>query len=165
MQIKENTVVTLTYVLKLDSGEIVDTADEQNPFAFIHGIGATLPAFDQNLKGLLASETFAFSLTAQDGYGEYDPAKVVPVPKEAFAGAPPEMVIEKGKTLPMQDNQGNMFWATITEVFADGGVQMDLNHPLAGKSLHFSGTVVSVREATREELDHGHVHGPGGHHH
>jgi FKBP-type peptidyl-prolyl cis-trans isomerase SlyD len=165
MQIEKNAVVTLTYVLKLDSGEIVDTASLESPFAFIHGIGQTLPAFDQNLQGLTESAVFAFSLTAEDGYGTYDASKMITVPKSAFDGAPPELEIAKGKTLPMQDNHGNLLWATITEVMPDGAVQMDLNHPLAGQNLHFSGTVVNVRAATLEELDHGHVHGPGGHHH
>lgn len=165
MQVNEKMVVSLTYALKLDSGEIVDNATLEKPFQFIHGIGATLPAFDKNLSGLKANESFSFSLTAEEGYGSHDPSRLIRVPKEAFAGAPPELEIAVGKTLPMQDGEGNLLWATVTEIFEDGSVELDLNHPLAGQNLHFAGTIVSVRPATLDELDHGHVHGPGGHHH
>ena len=163
MEISKNKVVTLTYVLKLDSQETVDSSTEDNPFAFIHGIGQTLPSFDGGLAGKKAGDTFEFSINADNAYGAYNPGYVHTLPKTAFEGAP-EGTLEVGRTVPMQDNEGNPLMGVIQEV-SDTGVKMDFNHPLAGQNLHFTGKILEVREATKSELDHGHVHGPGGHHH
>lgn len=169
MDIKPQNVVSLTYQLKLDTGEVVDQSTEESPFAFIHGIGQTLPAFDEALEGKKAGDEFEFSLTAENGYGEYQPEHVQVLPKDIFAEAP-EGTLELGKTLPMRvgdpanpDTLQTVF-GTINEM-TEENVTMDFNHPLAGKNLNFSGKVLEVREATNVELDHGHVHGPGGHEH
>ncbi|RRN77744.1 peptidylprolyl isomerase, partial [Pseudoxanthomonas sp. SGD-10] len=106
---------------------------------------------------------YAFSLAAADAYGEYDEAAVANLPKEMFTqqgGGLPEV----GAILPLQDNQGNQFQGRVVSIVEDA-VLVDLNHPMAGHELHFNGTIQEVRPATEEELDHGHVHGPGGHHH
>ncbi len=163
MQIDKNKVVLLSYELKVSSGDIVDEASTQDPFAFIHGIGQTLEAFDDKLSGLNPGDNFSFELEAEDAYGPVVEENIVTVPKAAFQGMPEEELVEDAE-LPMQDNQGNRFYGTVLEINADT-VLMDFNHPLAGEKLFFSGKVLEVRDATKEEIAHGHVHGPGGHHH
>lgn len=165
MQIAPNKVVGITYTLTLDSGEIADKATEDRPFVFIHGVGQTLEAFDENLSGLSSGNPFKFTLSADEGYGHFSPDMVINIARAVFEGPDvPEDLLTVGNMVPMQDQEGNPLNGIIMEVDAEK-VKMDFNHPLAGQSLHFTGTVVTVRDATPEELDHGHVHGPGGHHH
>ena len=166
MQISKEKVVVLSYQLKLDNGDTVDEATSESPFSFIHGIGQTLPAFDQALEGKSEGDPFEFSLTSEQGYGEYDPSRVQDLDASVFADAP-EGALGVGKTLPMQyqdpKNPENLIpvFGTITEL-TEKVIKMDFNHPLAGKNLNFQGSILEVREATPSELDHGHVHGPGG---
>lgn len=160
MKIAQNHVVVLTYELRLDDGRVVDSSDENKPFAFIHGIGQTLPSFDRELQDLEAGAEFSFSLTAEEAYGPYKEGFVVGIPRDNFAGAEAE-IFEVGRTLPMQDEQGNSLFGTILEL-DEKTVKMDFNHPLAGNNLNFTGKVIEVREATKVELDHGHVHGEHG---
>lgn len=162
MEIKEKNVAVVTYILKGDDGNVIQEATEENPFGFIHGTGQVLPAFDEELLGKKKGDTYAFSLEAKDAYGEYDANRKEQLDRKVFAEAPPEYM-QIGSTLPMEFN-GNTVFGTIIEI-TDEKVSMDFNHPLAGKNLAFSGTVIDVREATTEELAHGHVHGPGGHQH
>lgn len=165
MQIEKNRVVSLTYNLTLENGEIVDTATEEAPFVFIHGIGHTLPHFDKNLDTLKSGDTFSFSIEAEDAYGVSNDDFIVKIPRSVFNGPNvPADIIKEGNTVPMQDQEGRPMQGTILS-FDDNEVEMDFNHPLADEKLHFEGTILNVREATSEELDHGHVHGPGGHHH
>ena len=163
MEIGKNKVVLLSYELKVSTGEVVDEASTTDPFAFIHGIGQTLEAFDKNLLGLKIGDTFKFELEAEDAYGLVVEENIVTIPQDAFKGMPDHELVE-GAELPMQDNQGNRFYGTVLEI-NNGQVLMDFNHPLAGEKLFFSGKVVGVREASADEISHGHVHGPGGHHH
>jgi FKBP-type peptidyl-prolyl cis-trans isomerase SlyD len=162
MEIKEKRVAVVTYVLKGDDGQVIQAAEKDNPFAFIHGVGQVLPAFDSALLGKVAGDLYAFSLSAEDGYGEYDLSRIESLDPQIFVEAPAEYIVI-GATLPMEFN-GHTVFGTITEIRPDA-VVMDFNHPLAGKNLHFSGEVIEVRDASAEELSHGHVHGPGGHHH
>jgi FKBP-type peptidyl-prolyl cis-trans isomerase SlyD len=165
MQISPNKVIGITYTLTLDSGEIADQATSEHPFVFIHGIGQTLEAFDQNLHGLESGTEFKFSLNAEEGYGKSSPQMVIDIARAVFDGPEvPKDLLELGNMVPMQDQDGNPMNGIVLAVDSEK-VKMDFNHPLADQNLHFSGTVISVREATSEELDHGHVHGPGGHHH
>jgi FKBP-type peptidyl-prolyl cis-trans isomerase SlyD len=165
MEISPKKVVGITYTLTLTNGEIADQATEERPFLFIHGIGQTLDAFDQNLHGLSSGKPFKFSLSAADGYGDVNPGMVVDIAKSIFEGPEvPKDLLIVGNTVPMQDQEGNALHGTILEI-DDEKVKMDFNHPLAGQDLHFTGTVVSVRDASDDELNHGHVHGEGGHHH
>lgn len=160
--IAPNKVVSLSYTLMLNSGELADEATADQPLVFIHGIGQTLPAFDDQLDGLSVGDTFSFTLSAEDGYGESSPNYVVEIPKNIFEGPDvPDDILEIGATLPMQDQDGNPMDGVVLEIGEDT-VTMDFNHPLAGEALGFSGTVLDIREATQEELDHGHVHGEGG---
>lgn len=165
MQISPNKVVSLSYTLKLSSGEVADQTSEELPFTFIHGVGQTLASFDQNLEGLKAGDSFNFSLTSEEAYGNKEVGNIVELPKKIFSGpdVPPDL-LTIGNLIPMQDQDGNPMDGRLMEVL-DETVKMDFNHPLAGEALHFEGNIIEVREATADELDHGHVHGPGGHHH
>ena len=165
MQISPEKVVSVTYTLTLDNGAIADQADANQPFLFIHGIGQTLPAFDDALQGLAAGDEFSFSLTADNAYGMPNDNWIIDIPLSVFQGPDvPEGILELGAVLPMQDQSGNPMDGKVVEIGTDN-VKMDFNHPLAGEALNFSGKVIEVRDASPEELDHGHVHGPGGHHH
>jgi FKBP-type peptidyl-prolyl cis-trans isomerase SlyD len=160
--IAPNKVVSLSYTLMLNSGELADEATAEQPLMFIHGIGQTLPAFDEKLNGLSVGDTFDFKLSAEEGYGESSPNYIVEIPKDIFSGPDvPADILEVGAMLPMQDQDGNPMDGTVLEI-GDDTVKMDFNHPLAGEALGFSGTILAIREATQEELDHGHVHGEGG---
>jgi len=160
--INPNAVVGVSYQLKLSNGELADEATSEQPLLFIHGIGQTLPDFDSNLSGLSIGDNFEFTLTAEQGYGEHNPNYVVDLEKQIFEGPDvPEDLLTVGNMLPMQDQEGNPLDGKVLEV-GDATVKMDFNHPLAGESLNFTGTILSIREATPEELSHGHVHGEGG---
>ena len=160
--INPNAVVGVSYQLKLSNGELADEATSEQPLLFIHGIGQTLPDFDSKLSGLSIGDNFEFTLTAEQGYGEHNPNYVVDLEKQIFEGPDvPEDLLTVGNMLPMQDQEGNPLDGKVLEV-GDATVKMDFNHPLAGESLNFTGTVLSIREATPEELSHGHVHGEGG---
>jgi FKBP-type peptidyl-prolyl cis-trans isomerase SlyD len=168
MKISNNKVVTLTYVLKSDdeNGEIIQQVDTDRPFVHLFGNGSLLPAFEKNLNGLKAGDTFVFPLTPEEGYGVESPEAILDLEKEIFMvdGKFDSELVAIGKVLTMQDQDGNPLEGLIVEI-GDEKVKMDFNHPLAGKNLHFSGTVLEVRGASHEELNHGHVHGSGGHHH
>jgi len=165
MQIENNKVVSLTYTLTLQNGDIADTATNDSPFTFIHGIGATLPHFDTNLANLKVGESFNFDLTAENAYGLSNQDFKVKVPRSIFTGPDvPEDVLAIGNMVPMQDQDGNPMNGIILE-FDENEVFIDFNHPLADEALNFKGEILSVREATQEELAHGHVHGVGGHNH
>lgn len=155
-------VVSLSYELSLSNGNLADEATADEPLVFIHVIGQTLPAFDDRINGLSVGEKFSFSLTSEEGYGESNPNFIVDIPKNIFDGPDvPKDILQVGATLPMQDQEGNPMDGIVMEI-GDESVKMDFNHPLAGEALNFKGTVVDVRDATPEELDHGHVHGKGG---
>ncbi|MGN7204888.1 FKBP-type peptidyl-prolyl cis-trans isomerase [Pedobacter sp. SAFR-022] len=163
MTIKPNTVVSLTYELHTTNAEgqqvFVEKADEQNALVFMYGTGMMLPKFEEHLAGLNAGDDYSFELTAEDGYGAIDPGAFADLPKEMFKEVDLPAV---GDIIPLQDNEGNHFRAGVTGVHEDS-ISVDLNHPMAGKNLIFSGKILTVREATQEELAHGHAHGADGH--
>ncbi len=165
MKITKHTVPSVTYVLTVENQQ-VDSADETNPLVYIAGVGMMIPGFERELEGMSAGEEFEFELASEDAYGARNEDAVVPVPRDVFVvdGVFNEEVVRVGAMLPMQDQHGNPLQGMIVEI-GNEAVTMDFNHPLAGKDLHFKGSVVDVREATEEEISHGHVHGPGGHHH
>ncbi len=166
--IKENMVVSLNYRLTRDTaqGELIEETYGQQPLTFIYGIGMMIPKFEEELTGLQTGSKFSFGVPADEAYGVNDPAMIVDLPLDIFKreGELDMEMLKVGNVLPMQDNQGNRMDGMITEV-GDENLKMDFNHPLAGQDLYFTGDIVSVRQATQEELDHGHVHGEGGHHH
>lgn len=167
MKIGNDKVVTLTYTLRADNenGEIIQKVDNDRPFVHMFGNGTLLPAFEENLSGLAVGDKFGFPLTPDQGYGVVSEEAIIDLEKEIFVmdGKFNEELVAVGKVLTMQDQNGNPLEGLILEV-GEKTVKMDFNHPLAGKNLHFSGEVLEVREASEEEKDHGHVHGPEGHH-
>ena len=170
MKIEQNKVVTLTYELRIkdENGEqnLIETATEEQPMVFIYGMSGLPEQFEDSLQGLNTGDTFDFTLESEEGYGEYNNDAVVDLPKNVFEvdGSVPNDMLEEGNYIPMADSEGNQLQGRVVEV-GDDTVKMDFNHPLAGKDLYFKGKVQDVRDASQEELDHGHVHGPGGHHH
>ncbi len=170
MKITENLVVSLDYTLQVDqNGEkvIADKSQPGQPLAFIFGSGMLLPEFESNIAGKEVNDAFDFKISAENGYGISDPQQIVNIPVDAFkdpSGNIDQNMLKVGNVLPMQDNHGQHFNGLVAEI-NDEIVTMDFNHPLADKELHFTGVVIEVREATEEELAHGHVHGPGGHQH
>lgn len=166
MNITSNTVVSLTYELHTTTPEgnqvFVEKATEENPLVFLYGVGMMLPKFEEHLTGLTVGNEYSFELSAADGYGDIDPAAHVDLPATMFKEGGAELP-NVGDVIPLQDNQGNSFRAGVTAV-TEETVSVDLNHPMAGKNLIFSGKILTVREATADELSHGHAHGADGTH-
>lgn len=164
MVVEKDKVVSVTYELRKDSleGEVVESVSEDRPLTFLYGVGGLLAKFEENLKGLSPGEQFAFSLTAEEAYGEINRDAIVNVPLQAFEinGQVDQSLLQVGNVIPMQDNTGNKLNGVVLEL-TNENVKMDFNHPLAGDNLYFQGEVSEVREATEEELQHGHVHGGG----
>ncbi len=158
MNITKDRVVSLTYELTVD-GEVIQTVDNTNPMTFMFGRGYLLPKFEESISNMLAGDSFSFSLTSNEAYGERRDDYVVELPKTAFMveGEFDNEFIFPGNVVPMVDAEGNHLEGTVVKV-DDENVSMDFNHPLAGKGLSFKGEIVEVREATAEEMEHGHVH-------
>lgn len=168
MKVGKNKVVTLTYTLRFDdsNGEIIQEVNEEKPFVHLFGNGSLLPTFESNLDSLEPEAEFAFGLTPDKGYGEFTDEAIIELDNSIFEkdGKIDEDLIKIGNMITMQDQEGRPIDGRVIELKSDK-VVMDFNHPLAGKNLHFSGKVLDVREASAEELSHGHVHGSGGHQH
>jgi FKBP-type peptidyl-prolyl cis-trans isomerase SlyD len=160
-QIADNKVVGIDYVLRDDAGEILDQSGDDGVFYFIQGVGNIVPGLEKVLHGKSVGESFKVAVTAEEGYGEFDEELIRRVPRKHFKSLEP---IEEGQEIMVQGQDGDHEMATITGVEEDT-VVIDSNHPLAGQNLHFEVNITEVRDASPEELEHGHVHGPGGHHH
>lgn len=162
MTIEKHHVVAVHYTLNAleENGEksFIEKTDADNPFTFLYGVGMMLPKFEEELQGMSAGEQKSFTITAEEGYGEKQDDATVQLPVEMFeqSGMPPV-----GAILPLQDPEGNHVNAVVLEVSPEA-VTVDLNHPMAGKTLHFDIEVVATRPATEEELAHGHAHGIDG---
>jgi FKBP-type peptidyl-prolyl cis-trans isomerase SlyD len=161
MTISKEKVVSLIYQLRVDdkNGDVVETVEKEKPFVFLNGAGQMLPKFEENLSGLKAGDDFEFTLECEDAYGKASEEAVMDLPKNLFEveGKTEDGLLVEGNVIPMQNNEGQKFNGVIVEV-KDEAVTMDFNHPLAGDNLHFTGNVIEVREATKEEIEHGHVH-------
>ncbi len=168
MTIEQNKVVAVHYTLNEGTaeGQLVESTTGGEPLAFIFGVGSMIPAFEANLVGLAMGDTFAFGIPAAQAYGEYDQTALVEVPKQIFEheGKIPDGLLEIGNVLPLQDQEGNRMQGMVAWVGLEN-VKLDFNHPMAGVDLFFTGHVESVRDAEPIEIEHGHVHGEGGHHH
>lgn len=160
MQIATNKVVTIDYVLKDPAGNLIDSS-EGGDFAYLHGAGNIIPGLENALAGKVTGEEITVSIAPADAYGEHDDTKRQVVPREMF---PTDEPIDAGMRFHAQMPNGGLAVVTITAVEGDE-ITIDGNHPLAGIDLHFNVRVIDVRDATAEELAHGHVHGAGGHHH
>lgn len=168
MKVGDNKVISMTYILTKDdvNGELVQEVTKDRPFVVLFGAGALLPKFENNLNGLAVGDTFSFSLTSEEGYGEKTPEAIVDLDKKIFEfeGKIDEEFLKVGANIPMQNEHGHPLTGVVLEI-SETSVKMDFNHPLAGQALHFTGEVLDIRNATAEEMEHGHVHGDGGHHH
>jgi FKBP-type peptidyl-prolyl cis-trans isomerase SlyD len=158
MQIDAKRAVTFHYSLRDDEGTVLDSSDGREPLTYLHGEGNIVPGLEKALVGKQAGDEVKVTVTPEEGYGVRDESNIRNVPRRRL----PEGKIEPGMRLRLQTNEGEMP-ALVTAVRGDY-VTIDANHPLAGMTLHFEVKVVEVRDATEEELAHGHVHGPGGHH-
>ena len=158
MKIKANSVVEFSYELEVD-GQVVDQCPKERPLDYIHGTGGLLPKLEEHIEGMEPGDRFDVTLTPAEGYGEVDPQRIIDLPKAAFEvnGEIREDLLVPGNTIPMMNSMGGIIPGVVLEVTADT-VKMDLNHQMAGKTLHFKGEVISVREATEKELTEG-LHG------
>ncbi len=160
MQIAANTVVSIDYTLTDPQGQVLDTSKERGPMAYLHGVGQIIPGLEKALDGKSAGESMTVTIAPEDAYGPRQEELVMTVPRERFQGV---QRLEVGMQFQAQGPQGKR---VVTVVGFEGNdVKVDANHPLAGVQLTFAVNVVEVRAATTEEIDHGHVHGPGDHHH
>ena len=160
MKATRGMVVSMHYTLTDDTGDVLDSSSGGDPLAYLHGHGNIIPGLESALEGNEAGHKSKVTVEAKDGYGEPNQELVFEAKREHF---PPEMKLEKGARVYAEGPNGPISF-TITSL-TEGGAMLDGNHPLAGKRLHFDVEILEVRKATDEELSHGHVHGPGGHHH
>ncbi|MDO9087883.1 MAG: peptidylprolyl isomerase [Anaerolineaceae bacterium] len=172
IMIEDNLVVTMDYELSIE-GEVVDSSDENEPIIFLQGTGQIIPGLEKSIYGLKVGDKKLIIVQPKDGYGEIDPESIVEVPKDEFPDDFPlelgveitvhtdneeEEVEEEDVELDDDDDDEEEMEATIVAI-NEKTVTLDFNHPLAGKVLTFSVNILDVREATPEELEHGHAHG------
>jgi FKBP-type peptidyl-prolyl cis-trans isomerase SlyD len=160
VEIAADRVVLIHYTLKDDDGAVIDSSAGGEPLAYIQGHGNLVTGLEKALEGKRDGNTVAVSVPPEEGYGRHDAALIQRVPKRSMQGSGE---IKKGMQFQARTGDGMRLF-TVTAVVGDM-VTLDGNHPLADQTLHFDVEVVSVRAATAEELEHGHVHGAGGHHH
>ena len=160
MTIAANKVVTLHYTLTDDEGTVIDKSDDGS-FLYLHGASNIIPGLENALTGKAAGEELKVTVPPAEAYGERDDARKESVPREMF---PEDTEIEAGMQFHAEGPEGQMVVVTVMDV-TDETVTVDGNHPLAGVQLNFDVKIIDIRDASAEELEHGHVHGPGGHHH
>ena len=153
MQVEKNTVVEIDYTLKDDNGQVLDSSDGRQPLSYIQGVGNLIPGVENALEGKSPGERVQVTVPPETGYGVRDDSLVLTVERDKFSQFED---LQEGARLRMETPEGSMIF-TVVKV-GDGEVLVDGNHPLAGMTLNFDITIQSVREATPEELDHGHVH-------
>jgi FKBP-type peptidyl-prolyl cis-trans isomerase SlyD len=168
MKVEKNKVISVSYELRINGkeGEIADLAYEESPLNFIYGLGLMLPKFEDQLENMNEGEKFEFMIKYQDGYGERNEDLMSNIPKQLFEqnGKIEPGLLAIGNLIPMQDEKGKHFEGKVISVI-DETVKLDFNHPLAGENLYFVGKILNIREATQQELDHGHVHSHDHDHH
>lgn len=161
MTIAQNKVVTIDYeVREADNQELIDSSADGAPMVYLHGFQNIIPGLENALDGKKVGDELEITVEPADAYGEYSDERVQQVPVSAFEGVEE---LEPGMAFTAQTEHGPVS-IIVTEIDGDMAT-IDANHPLAGQSLHFKVKVLEVRDATAEEIDHGHVHGEGGHHH
>ncbi len=160
--VANNTVVSFHYTLKDKDGKVLDSSEGGQPLAYLHGHGHIVPGLERAMMGKAAGgNAFQVVVTPEEGYGTKREDLIITVPREHWSL--PETV-GVGEIVELQSDAGQRLPARIVEMKPDA-ITLDANHPLAGEALHFEITLVSVRPATEEEVEHGHAHGPGGHQH
>lgn len=156
MQITKNKVAAIHYTLRDNEGTVIDSSEGKDPLYYLHGAGNLILGMEEGLEGKTKGDKLNLKIAPEKGYGQKDDELIQKVPRSAFG----DQEVKTG--MRFSTNQGGV--VTVTHVGLDG-VTVDANHPLAGVELNFAVEVMEVRNATAEEVNHGHVHGPGGHHH
>lgn len=159
--IQKDSVARIHYQLTLDDGSVADSSFNSEPLAYLHGHGNIVPGLERQLLGKTAGDKFDAEVPCEEGYGQLDPNADQVVPRNAF---PADVQLGVGMGFHGEDDQGRTVPLFIKAIDGEQ-VTITTNHPLAGQRLNFKVEVVEVRAATEEELQHGHVHGPGGHDH
>ena len=152
--IQNGLIVSLAYTLKLQNGDLIDYSDSDDPLEYLHGAENIIPGLERELTGLHTGDTKDVRVNPAEGYGEYDPEEVEEIERKLL---PRDLELRLGMVLAIRDEEGNMSEAYVRAISPDS-VTLDFNHPLAGQPLFFNVQVVGVREATPEELAHGHPH-------
>ena len=160
-------IISLTYELRSGGaeGEVIEIADKNNPAEFLFGTGNLIKEFEDQVQDLNKGESFEFLINSDNAYGPTNPTAVVNLPRSVFVidGQEASDLLVVGKIIPMRNDQGDPLQGKVLEINEEN-VKMDFNHPLAGHDLHFKGEVINARDASPEEIDHGHVHtGKDGH--
>ena len=161
MLIAANKAVSLDYTLTNDAGEVIDSSTGAAPMVYLHGAGNIIAGLEKALEGKSAGEELSVAVEPEDAYGEYSAELVAVLGREMFEGVDE---LEVGMQFHASGPDGSMQIVTIRDLDGDE-VTVDGNHPLAGQRLHFQVKVIDVRDASAEEVSHGHIHGEGGHHH
>lgn len=161
MNVEKDTVVSIAYTLTGEDGEVLDSSKGGDDLAYLHGHDNIIPGLEEALEGKSPGESVSTTVSPEKGYGDYDASLQMKVPRDRM---PEEAELELGMQFAVQDNQGQQAVVTLVGM-DDDHVVLDQNHPLAGKTLRFDVTVNEVRDASSEELSHGHVHTPGHEHH
>jgi FKBP-type peptidyl-prolyl cis-trans isomerase SlyD len=159
--VEDDLVVSLAYDLRDSEGELIDSAGEEDPLEFIQGYGQIIPGLEEELYGLTVGDERDLVIEPGDAYGEYDEEATTVVPLSMF---PADMEVELGMPVELETDDSDEPMEAFVADITDDSVLLDFNHPLAGERLHFHVKVVGLREASAEEKDHGHVHGPGNSH-
>ena len=164
--VDQDSVVSVNYTGTFpESGDIFDSSEGRNPLTFLVGHKQMIPGFEQEMLGAAVGETRKFTLAPDQAYGEKEEAAIQDVQRSEFPDTVDvKQAFEDGVPLSAYNEQGQPMQFYISAIEGDI-VKIDFNHPMAGKTLHFSVNVVAIREATSEELEHGHAHGPDDHHH
>lgn len=158
--VADGKVVTFHYKLTNDAGDEIESSRGDEPLAYLHGAQNIVPGLETALEGKEPGDSLEVEVEPAQGYGEKT-GQMMNIPRDSF---PEEMTPQPGMGFPAQISDEDMAMLWVVNVGADQ-VQVTMDHPLAGETLHFDVEIVDVRDATEDELDHGHPHGPGGHHH
>jgi len=161
MKIEKGKVASIEYTLRNESNVVIDSSEGRAPLVYLHGYRNLIAGMENALEAKVAGDAFTIRLKPEEGYGAYDDDLKQKLPRSVFDGVES---IENGMQFQMQSEDGRQAVVRVVDMDAES-VTVDGNHPLAGQVLNFAVKVVSVRSASVEELAHGHVHGPGGHHH
>lgn len=158
MNITKDAVVAIHYTLRNDAGEVIDSSQGRDPLYYLQGHQNIIVGLEEKLEGKAIGEKMMVSVSPEKGYGVHDPQMIQDVPRDRFQGVDN---IQAGMQFQAQGPHGGVQIVTVTEV-TEESVKVDANHALAGQNLHFEVEIMEVREATADEISHGHVHGPGG---
>ncbi|OFE12828.1 peptidylprolyl isomerase [Pseudohongiella acticola] len=153
LMIGKNAVVSINYTLTNDAGEVMDTSEGREPLTYLHGANNLIPGLEKEMEGKTSGQSFKVTIPPAEAYGESNPELIQTLSKDMFKGVDK---VEPGMGFTAQGPQGEQH-IVVTAVDGDQ-VTIDANHPMAGKTLHFAVEIVSVRDASAEEVEHGHVH-------